>query len=55
MGGESLWKYGDKIVNPISNLTFAVRIKLHLAARATIVYDFSGLPKFLKKGKTNYK
>ena len=29
------------------HLTFAVRIKLHLAARAAIVYDFSSLPKLL--------
>ena len=33
------------------HLTFAVRIKLHLAARAAIVYDFSSLPNSFKKKK----
>ena len=49
------WLIAIKLSTLFLHLTFAVRIKLHLAARAATVYDFSSLPKLLSKDKTNYK
>ena len=46
------WLIAIKFSTLFLHLTFAVPIKLHLAARATITsFDFSSLP----KGKINYK
>ena len=45
------WLNAIKLSTLFLHLTFAVRIKLHLAARAAIVYDFSSLPNSFKKKK----